>query len=224
MRQARSGIRWGVLAAALGRGVDGLRQLSGRALAGLPVAGAGADRLAADAGRVVPGAAGLGVEPPLPALSLTRKGWRMGFIAVWRVAGLCAVVSRHCSPPAVVAVSSLSLLSPLSAAVIGALALGQWLHGWALAGWLLTLGSVLACSGSVGAAARASSRASHGRNTRPARVQIRPKLTARAAPNGSWYSHTPNKELHGRADVLNQPDRGQLQPARAAGEQQRARR
>ena len=39
--------------------------------------------------------------------------------------------------------SSLSLLSPLSAAVIGALALGQWLHGWALAGWLLTLGSVL---------------------------------------------------------------------------------
>ena len=37
-----------------------------------------------------------------------------------------------------VAVSSLSLLSPLSAAVIGAGA-GPVLHGWALAGWLLTL-------------------------------------------------------------------------------------
>ncbi len=43
-----------------------------------------------------------------------------------------------------VAVSSLGLLSPLCAALLGAYWLGQTLHGWALCGWLVTLGSVLA--------------------------------------------------------------------------------
>ena len=81
-------------------------------------------------------------EPPLPALSLTQ-GLAYGYLSLFGALLAYVLWFRGIVRLPAVAVSSLSLLSPLSAAVIGALALGQWLHGWALAGWLLTLGSVL---------------------------------------------------------------------------------
>lgn len=82
------------------------------------------------------------LEPPLPALT-AAQGLAYGYLSVFGTLLAYVLWFRGIVRLPAVAVSSLGLLSPLSAAVIGALALGQWLRGWALAGWLLTLGSVL---------------------------------------------------------------------------------
>lgn len=83
------------------------------------------------------------VDPPLPALSTTQV---LGYAYLSIVGALLAYALwfrgiRRLSP---VAVSSLGLLSPLTAVLLGWMLLGQTMTGWSLVGLVTVLGSVLA--------------------------------------------------------------------------------
>ena len=83
------------------------------------------------------------LEPALPPLSV-GQGLAYGYLSLCGALLAYALWFRGIRRLPAVAVSSLGLLSPLCAALLGAYWLGQTLHGWALCGWLVTLGSVLA--------------------------------------------------------------------------------
>ena len=135
-------------------------------------------------------------EPPLPALSLTQGPGVWVFIAVWRAAGLCAVVSRHCSPAGGGGVSSLSLLSPLSAAVIERAGAGPvGCTAGALAGWFAHPGRR---AGRARLGQRRSRRVQVAKQamagtTRRSAVQIRTKTRRRAQTQASSLCHRPAK-------------------------------
>lgn len=83
------------------------------------------------------------LDPPLPVLNATQ--W-LGYGYLSLVGALLAygLWFRGVARLPAVAVSSLSLLSPLAAVLLGWLLLGQRITGWALLGMLLVLASVLA--------------------------------------------------------------------------------
>ncbi|MHB1084546.1 MAG: DMT family transporter [Thiobacillus sp.] len=89
------------------------------------------------------------VDPPLPALSTTQV---LGYAYLSIVGTLLAYALwfrgiRRLSP---VAVSSLVLLSPLTAVLLGWALLGQTMTGWSLVGLAAVLGSVLAVQWATG--------------------------------------------------------------------------
>ena len=89
------------------------------------------------------------VDPPLPALSTTQV---LGYAYLSIVGTLLAYALwfrgiRRLSP---VAVSSLVLLSPLTAVLLGWALLGQTMTGWSLVGLVTVLGSVLAVQWATG--------------------------------------------------------------------------
>lgn len=89
------------------------------------------------------------VDPPLPVLSTTQV---LGYAYLSIVGTLLAYALwfrgiRRLSP---VAVSSLVLLSPLTAVLLGWALLGQAMTGWSLAGLVTVLGSVLAVQWATG--------------------------------------------------------------------------
>ena len=89
------------------------------------------------------------VDPPLPALSATQV---LGYAYLLIVGTLLAYALwfrgiRRLSP---VAVSSLVLLSPLTAVLLGWALLGQTMTGWSLVGLVTVLGSVLAVQWATG--------------------------------------------------------------------------
>lgn len=89
------------------------------------------------------------VDPPLPALSTTQV---LGYAYLSIVGTLLAYALwfrgiRRLSP---VPVSSLVLLSPLTAVLLGWALLGQTMTGWSLVGLVTVLGSVLAVQWATG--------------------------------------------------------------------------
>lgn len=83
------------------------------------------------------------IDPPLPALNLTQF---LGY-AYLSIAGALlayALWFRGIARMSPVAVSSLGLLSPLTAVTLGWLLLGQSMQGLSLVGLLVVLGSILA--------------------------------------------------------------------------------
>lgn len=83
------------------------------------------------------------IDPPLPTLSTTHV---LGYAYLSLVGALLsyALWFRGIARLPPVAVSSLGLLSPLTAVLLGWLLLGQALSGWSLAGLVTVLASVLA--------------------------------------------------------------------------------
>jgi probable blue pigment (indigoidine) exporter len=83
------------------------------------------------------------VDPPLPALSATQV---LGYAYLSIVGALLAYALwfRGIARLSPVAVSSLGLLSPLTAVVFGWALLGQAMTGLSLVGLLMVLGSILA--------------------------------------------------------------------------------
>ncbi len=83
------------------------------------------------------------VDPPLPALSATQVG---GYVYLSVAGALLAYALwfRGIGRLASVAVSSLGLLSPVTAVLLGWVLLGQSMTGVALAGMLVVLASILA--------------------------------------------------------------------------------
>lgn len=89
------------------------------------------------------------VDPPLPALSTTQM---LGY-AYLSIAGALlayALWFRGIARLSPVAVSSLGLLSPLTAVLLGWALLGQTMTGWSLVGLVTVLGSVLAVQWATG--------------------------------------------------------------------------
>lgn len=88
-------------------------------------------------------------DPPLPVLSTTHM---LGY-AYLSIAGALlayALWFRGISRLSPVAVSSLGLLSPLTAVLLGWALLGQTMTGWSLVGLITVLGSVLAVQWATG--------------------------------------------------------------------------
>ncbi|WP_174873148.1 EamA family transporter [Vogesella oryzae] len=83
------------------------------------------------------------LDPPLPLLA-PRQWLGYGYLSLAGALLAYALWFRGVARLPAVAVSSLGLLSPLCAVLLGWLLLGQSLRGWALGGLLLVLGSVLA--------------------------------------------------------------------------------
>ncbi|SCK12342.1 EamA family transporter [Vogesella sp. LIG4] len=83
------------------------------------------------------------LDPPLPVLA-ARQWLGYGYLSLAGALLAYALWFRGVARLPPVAVSSLGLLSPLCAVLLGWLLLGQSLGGWALCGLLLVLGSVLA--------------------------------------------------------------------------------
>lgn len=83
------------------------------------------------------------VDPPLPALTATQVG---GYVYLSLAGALVAYALwfRGIARLPSVAVSSLGLLSPVTAVLLGWLLLGQAMTGVALGGMLVVLGSILA--------------------------------------------------------------------------------
>lgn len=90
------------------------------------------------------------VDAPLPALSAAQTG---GYLYLSVVGALLAysLWFRGVALLSPVAVSSLGLLSPLTAVVLGWAWLGQTLTGLSLVGMLMVLGSILAVQWGMGA-------------------------------------------------------------------------
>lgn len=83
------------------------------------------------------------VEPPLPSLSMTQVlGY--AYLSLIGASLAYALWFRGIARLPPVAVSSLGLLSPLTAVLLGWALLGQAMTGWSLLGLLTVLGSVLA--------------------------------------------------------------------------------
>ncbi len=83
------------------------------------------------------------IDPPLPTLSSTQL---LGYAYLSIVGALLAYALwfRGIARLSPVAVSSLGLLSPLTAVLLGWALLGQSMTGWSLVGLLTVLGSILA--------------------------------------------------------------------------------
>jgi probable blue pigment (indigoidine) exporter len=83
------------------------------------------------------------VEPPLPALSMSQVlGY--AYLSIFGALLAYSLWFRGIARLPPVAVSSLGLLSPLTAVLLGWALLGQAMTGWSLLGLLTVLGSVLA--------------------------------------------------------------------------------
>jgi probable blue pigment (indigoidine) exporter len=82
-------------------------------------------------------------DPALSAVTLTQG---LGYLYLGLVGALLAYVLwfRGVARLPPVAVSSLGLLSPLTATVLGWALLGQAMSGWSLAGFVMVIGSILA--------------------------------------------------------------------------------
>ncbi|MEC5159928.1 MULTISPECIES: EamA family transporter [unclassified Janthinobacterium] len=100
----------------------------------------------------------LAVDPPLPALTPANL---LGYAYLGIVGTLLTYVLwfRGIARLSPVAVSSLGLLSPLMAVLLGWALLGQAMTGWSLAGLLTVLGSILAVQWAARPAAAAGAAA-----------------------------------------------------------------
>ncbi|WP_397378065.1 EamA family transporter [Pseudomonas sp.] len=117
-------------------------------------ASAGVYRLAIIAGRPVAAAVGLLDSPPLPTLS--PQHWLgYSYLSVFGALLAYGLWFRGIARLAPVAVSSLGLLSPLVAVLLGWLLLDQRLTGIALLGLVAVLGSILTVQWASRAPARA---------------------------------------------------------------------
>jgi len=92
------------------------------------------------------------VDPPLPALGATQV-LAYAYLSLGGGLAAYALWFRGIARLSPVAVSSLGLLSPLTAVVLGWALLGQAMSGFALAGLVAVLGSILVVQWSMGAEA-----------------------------------------------------------------------
>ncbi|MFV0664432.1 EamA family transporter [Denitromonas sp.] len=94
------------------------------------------------------------IDPPLPALSLPNVAG-YAYLAVFGAVVSYGLWFRGVGRLSPVAVSSLGLLSPLTAVLLGWLLLGQSMRGLSLLGLVMVLGSVLAVQRAMAAPRRA---------------------------------------------------------------------